>query len=818
MRKFMDYLPLVSFATILISTLLISYYSYQQEFKTNQLRASNLALQLSTSLEILSADRSRALRGLAENWPTGLANPTDWFNVRANEIRRMLPGIEEMILSDSSGRIIWSIQSKNRHLIATPIEKFLHSPFDFSKTKDFHSVVVSSRNTNYVALSMPVYIDHQPVWYLTILLDTRAVLYALTSDFKERQISLDVMDGDFPILSLGKIKHIYPYAEVEMNFAKRLWRLKTQSYEDTYRFPILILLIGFLLSIGAFLVLSGWFRREQQIKELHSLYQSAADASLDGVLLFVAFTNQANLSFVVISLNSVASELFKSIQPTPAETTLEAFCDYIGHKQLVTEGLKVYQEGEAFSVTIQTNLHNTSVSWLKIQLVRTEKGIALTLHDVSKEQELQQQIIFQAHHDQLTGLLNRYAFNQELHRLVIEESRFFLCYIDMDRFKQVNDSCGHVAGDELLRKVAQLLSSGLKANDLIARVGGDEFCLLLRDSTLTEVRSLLDRLLKIIADFRFHWNDQVFIVGASIGVLELDNSYQRDPIDIMKAADAGCYIAKTSGRNQYFIVDEKTPELNHIEQERYFMNVVRRALISHEFTLYAQPIIPLSTFGQSHIEILLRLKGDAGEDISPGIFIPLAERQGMMREIDQWVISKVFTELEQNPDYLIKLDKCAINISAVSLCDLGFLDWLVDKIKTCTIPGSKICFEITETAVITNLAHAQRFINELRQFGCRFSLDDFGVGMSSFGSLKSLDVDYVKIDGSFVRNMKHDNLDAALVKAMTDIIHSLHKQAIAEFVSDSETINMLKEFGVEYGQGFGLAIPKPLTEICGNTC
>lgn len=807
MRKFSDYLPFVSFATILSVTIIIAVYSYQQEFNTSKLRANNLAQQLSTSLEILSADRSRALRSIAENWPTGLANPIDWFNVRAKDIRRMLPGYADIILSDRKGRIIWALEQKNRQLIDTSLQNLLNSTFDF--THEFHSSALTLRSEQHVALSIPVYIDHKLAWYLTALIDTRAVLYALTSDFEERKISLDVTDGYSKILALGKIKSNYPYAEIKVSFAKRDWLLKTQSYEETYRLPYLIAFTGFLLAIAVYLALSGWLRRELQIKELQSLYQSAADASLDSVLLFVVTSSVTKPRFTVISLNKVAAELFHQINPIPSHTSLTTLSHHIGHPELEDLGLKVYQDGEPFSEIIQTPEHMSPVSWLKIQLVRTEKGVALTLHDVSKEQELQQKIVFQAHHDQLTGLLNRYAFSQELQRLVNEQSRSFLCYIDMDRFKQVNDSCGHVAGDELLRKVAQLLSSCLKQHDVLARVGGDEFCLVVRNKTLQQVKTLLDRLLKLIADFRFRWNDQVFIVGASIGVLELGAEYRRDPIDIMKAADAGCYIAKNAGRNQYFIVDDKTPEFNHIEQERYFMSVVRRALVNDEFTLYAQPIIPLARTGQIHIEILLRLKGDREEDISPGVFIPLAERQGMMRQIDQWVISKVLSELEHRPEYLTELDKCAINISAVSLCDLGFLLWLIDKLKTCSVPGSKLCFEITETAAITNLAHAQRFISELRQFGCRFSLDDFGVGMSSFGSLKTLDVDYVKIDGSFVRNMKRDSSDAALVKAMTDIVHSMKKEAIAEFVSDDETCILLKDFGVEYGQGFGLAMPKP---------
>lgn len=815
MRKLLNYIPLTSFILILGTSLLLSSYARVQEQEKGIIRSNNFAQQLATSLEILSADRTRALNNLVESWPMNLSDPREWFIQEANTVTRMLPGIADFILSDTNGEIKSVLNKKNKDLIGNSLNNL--GLIDFSVKDGISSAILTRNYNHYVTLSIPVKINDAYVWNVIALFDTREMLDALTSDFEERQINVDVMDNDQRIFSLGTITDDVPHGEFLSKFAKRNWKIRTQSHEGINNLPYVIVLLGIFLSVVSYSGLVAVLKREIKIKQLQSLYQSAADASLDGLLLFIVTKGLTKTKFKLFSLNNVASRMFKKITLVPHYTGMVSLSNHIGYSELEDSCLNVYQNGEPFSHIFRTHERMSPVSWLKIQIVKTESGVALTLHDVSREQDLQQKIAFHAHHDPLTGLLNRYAFSQELQRLSGKETTAFLCYLDLDRFKQVNDSCGHVAGDELLKNVAQLLSGSLRKKDLLARVGGDEFCLIIKDKTREQVEILLDRLLKLLSDFRFSWDEQTFIVGASIGVLELSDAYHLDTSDIIKAADAGCYVAKKAGRNQYFFVDDKTVEFRHVEKERYFMNVIRRALVDDKFNLYAQPIVPLSREEMLHIEILIRLRGEDNEEISPSVFIPLAERQGMMREIDQWVISRVLEELKNYPEYLNRLHKCAINISAVSLCDLSFLPWLVKKIVFSGVPGHKLCFEITETAAITNLSQAQRFISELRQLGCHFSLDDFGVGMSSFGSLKTLDVDYVKIDGSFVRNMKKDASDAALVKAMTDIVHSMKKEVIAEFVSDHDTCTLLKEFGVEYGQGFGLAMPMPWSTLSTNS-
>jgi diguanylate cyclase (GGDEF)-like protein len=379
----------------------------------------------------------------------------------------------------------------------------------------------------------------------------------------------------------------------------------------------------------------------------------------------------------------------------------------------------------------------------------------------------------------------------------------------MDQFKHINDSCGHLAGDELLRNVASLLSIDLHHADILARVGGDEFCLVLAGRNISAVSTHLQQLLSRIAAFRFSWDQQIFTIGASIGVVALGGE-QGSLTDLLKAADSGCYLAKNQGRNRYFIVDADGPELNHLQQQRQLLSLLHTALDEHRFELYAQPIVSLSVPPQGlHLEALLRLRDTDGAMVSPALFIPLAEQQGLMGLIDRWVIRRVLQQLAATPAQLPMLDKIAINLSGPSLSDPDLLPFIQQQLQLFAIPAAKICFEITETAAITNMAAANRFIDSLRQIGCKFALDDFGVGMSSFAYLKHLPVDYLKIDGSFVKAMTQNATDAVMVRAMADIARSMQIQTIAEFVPDEATCVLLRSIGVHYGQGYGLGHPAP---------
>ncbi|GAB3018715.1 putative bifunctional diguanylate cyclase/phosphodiesterase [Bowmanella dokdonensis] len=441
--------------------------------------------------------------------------------------------------------------------------------------------------------------------------------------------------------------------------------------------------------------------------------------------------------------------------------------------------------------------------------------------DVTADLALQQQVYHQANHDQLTGLYNRYAFDrllkEQLARAREQGKPSVLCYIDMDQFKLVNDSCGHQAGDELLRQVANLLSGNLQSADILARVGGDEFCLVFADTQVSEVLPKLNDMLNAIRSFRFIWQDKVFHIGASIGVAEI-NARTLSSTELIKAADHACYSAKNLGRNRYHVFDATDQQLNYQQNELEWVNDIQKALLEDRFELFYQTIEPLNQPGEGlHYEILVRMLGKEGEYLNPGVFIPVAERYGLMSKLDEWVFNHTIGALEAHPEHLDRLGKCAINLSGVTLGSEEFLDKIVLRLRHSMVPPEKICFEVTETAAVTNLASASRFINTLRELGCRFALDDFGAGMCSFTYLKNMAVDYVKIDGSFVRNMCRDRCDYATVKAIHEIASSMGKLTVAEFVSDLETRQALLELGIGYGQGFALGKPAPLQVLLGNT-
>ena len=487
------------------------------------------------------------------------------------------------------------------------------------------------------------------------------------------------------------------------------------------------------------------------------------------------------------------------------------------------------------------------------RLVAVE-GIA---RDVTKELALQEEVYFQANHDQLTGLFNRYAFDEKLREILndthrsnkqnasgknaklaeLEENNIVsragynevtflnmphaqhkqsvMCFIDMDRFKLVNDSCGHPAGDKLLKEISTIFRQYVNGQDLLARIGGDEFCIIFRNQSLVEVTKRLDKLLLAISNYRFVYDDKLFFVGASIGVIEINESTQSAEA-LIKAADNACYKAKHLGRNRYFVFHDNDSQMAIDDSENQVLHALHHALQNDGFELYSQAIMPLNVPNEDkaghlqHYEILLRLNAREGGLISPGLFIPLAERHGLMNKVDLWVVDNTLKTLESNPAHIDNVGKVAINLSGITLGDEMALHKITQRMQSTSVPAEKICFEITETTAVTNLSAAKHFISTLRDLGCSFALDDFGAGMSSFTYLKHLDVDYVKIDGSFVRNIVHDPIDHATVTAINNIAHSMGKQTVAEFVVDNATAGVLRELKVDFGQGFALDKPKPL--------
>lgn len=795
---------LLSFLLLFSSSALWSLQIRSTEIETSRLRAATLAEQLSTALTIVAADRTRALDALAGNWPLTNANQIDWFNVQGRSLMKMLPGIHDLWLYDQQQQLIWTIQQAPR-IAGYAVQSMIPSTA-------VNGHLTNNGNRALVVYQKQIFQGTKPQWRVVMLMDPRAIIAALTADWQERSVAFNVQVDDTQLFSSGAFDSEYPKVNLALSFAGGNWTLVAQSQEQEISSLEQLLLYGFIFSLCISAGLARWMQQRNEISALNLVYRSAADVSPDAMFIFKGVRSKHSEHFVLFSCNSAALRMSGHI--TKATAPAQLIGRLLGLDAFETLMIQVLEQKTPYFQLLNIKQHEQRV-WLKLQIVPMPDGVAVTLQDVSKEQQLQQKIMYQANHDQLTGLVNRYAFSQQLESALQQPEHCHLCYIDMDHFKVVNDTCGHLAGDELLKRTAGILKSVLLEHDVLARVGGDEFCMLLKGADLDAVKLRLKALFDRIAQFRFLWEEQAFSIGASIGVVSLDGSL-RDVQSALKAADAGCYLAKASGRNRYFIVGEQKSALDHLEEERNCLQLVRAALLNNGFELYAQPIVPLRTMELVQFEVLLRLFRPDGTPVSPGMFIPLAERQGMMKEIDLWVIARVLQQLERFDGSLDKIGKIAINISGTSLGDPLFLQQVKQLLLASSVSTSIICFEITETAAVSNLAQAQAFIAELRQLGCTFSLDDFGVGMSSFGYLRDMQVDYVKIDGSFVRNMQTNHTDAVMVKAISDIAHSLGKKTIAEFVSDDATGMMLRDMGVEYGQGFGLGKPIPILNALMN--
>lgn len=444
-------------------------------------------------------------------------------------------------------------------------------------------------------------------------------------------------------------------------------------------------------------------------------------------------------------------------------------------------------------------------------------GAVLVFRDVSASRNMARQLSWQASHDALTALVNRREFERRLESLIDTADQYArqhaLLYMDLDQFKIVNDTSGHNAGDELLRQLGALLNSRIRGSDTIARLGGDEFGVLLADCPLEKAMEVAETLRLSVAEFRFAWRDKTFAIGVSIGVVAIAGK-REDNADIMGVADAACYTAKDRGRNQVQ-ASPNSLELNQRRGEMLWVARINSALEEHRFRLHYQRIVPVhdDDTGAAHYEALLRMIDPDGNVVPPMSFIPAAERYNLMRALDRRVVGMAFEECRQRGHGAGVAPMISINLSGESLSDPVLLDFLKKQFVDYGVDPHTICFEVTETAAIANLERANTLIRELKCMGCRFSLDDFGSGMSSFGYLKNLPVDYLKIDGTFVRNMANDRTDAAMVEAINHIGHVMGIKTIAEWVEDQETLEALRRIGVDYVQGYLFGRPEPLTAI-----
>jgi len=447
--------------------------------------------------------------------------------------------------------------------------------------------------------------------------------------------------------------------------------------------------------------------------------------------------------------------------------------------------------------------------------------VLLVCEDITEARLLSEELSYQATHDMLTGLANRREFEKQLSRLLEacrnNGSEHVLLYLDLDQFKVVNDTCGHTAGDELLRQLGQVLGRKVRRGDIIARLGGDEFGVLIQHCDQQQGLRIAEELRNEIQEFRFGWEDKSFALGASIGLVAI-NAQSTNVPEIMSAADTACYAAKDTGRNRIQVYYDTDQEMSRRRGEMQWVSRINRALADNRFFLMCQKILPeKADAGEGvHLEMLIRMRDEEDNTVPPNAFLPAAERYNLAESIDRWVINTTLGWLQSRPPLIERIGLCCINISAASLGKEGFQQFIEAALKNSEVPPERLCFEITETAAISHLGNARRFMKTLGELGCRFALDDFGTGMSSFAYLKNLPVQYLKIDGAFVRDIVSDATDHAMVRSIHEIGHVMGKRTIAEFVENDEILAMLRKLGVDYVQGFGIEHPLTLEETTRN--
>jgi len=592
---------------------------------------------------------------------------------------------------------------------------------------------------------------------------------------------------------------------------------------------IAILLILWFLGIASLIVGAWIISRQVAVRQgmLQKLQRSEKrkSAILDTALDAIITIDQKDL---ILEFNPAAEKIFGYARE-----------EVIGKKMaelIVPESLRQqhYEGLQRHLLTSETTIIGTRIETTAMRSDGAEFPIELTitridqedaplftayLRDITINRQMAQQLLHQASHDYLTSLLNRHSFEQSLQRLLDNMSpgsRHCLMYLDLDRFKLINDSCGHAAGDELLRQLAVLLANETGENDILGRLGGDEFGLVVKDRTQEQALQVARRLLKGIQEFRFYWEDKIFSLGMSIGLVSISDAGQ-SVTNLLRLADAACYRAKEEGRNRIIVTSQFDGEiLQRRRGEIDWINSIESAFDQNRFVLYQQPIVRVEADpGEKPMgmEILLRMIDPDGNLVTPDKFLPPAERYNLISVIDRWVVRSTFLWLANHPERSTLPALTTINLSGASVADPLFLDFVLEQLQTPNLPPNSICLEITETVAITNLSKARRFITELHDAGCLFALDDFGSGMSSYGYLKDLPVDFLKIDGQFVQDMDKDPISLAMIKSINEIGQIMGKKTIAEFVGNREILELLRKTRVDYAQGFYLGEPAPLEDF-----
>jgi Amt family ammonium transporter len=555
--------------------------------------------------------------------------------------------------------------------------------------------------------------------------------------------------------------------------------------------------------------------RNQARTTLASIGDGVITVNMHGVITYL--NNKAMRLFSTNEKEAVGQDFSRMVKLLDggeewAIESLIAQCRASKPNHVVNEQLSLLVgEGETLQFQASaTRIYNQNIE---------ADGVVIVLRDITREYRLQEELHRQANHDSLTGLMNRSAFESHLEN-ALETARsrgreHILCFMDLDQFKVVNDTCGHVAGDELLRQLARLMRKHFRGSDVLARVGGDEFSAILIDCPLAQAMDRIDSLREEVQGHLFYWENQTFRISLSIGVSPV-NMYSENIVQLMSTADAACYSAKDAGRNRIIVYEKDSETTKHKLGEMQWVSRINNALDEGCLVLYAQPIVDIKSDDKLTVavEILVRMHCVDGELVPPGAFLPAAERYDLIERIDYWVIEEVMRLLAK---FKNNCPDCFINLSGGTLSHRRMTVLVKELLKKYEVRPDKITFEVTETVAIQNLSTAFRVIRELRDLGCRFALDDFGSGLSSFGYLKNLPIDYLKIDGMFIKDMNVDSLDKGMVEAIKTVADTMKLTTIAEFVESDEIIDELRRVGVGLGQGYGIARPKPFEDFMSKT-
>jgi diguanylate cyclase (GGDEF)-like protein/PAS domain S-box-containing protein len=544
---------------------------------------------------------------------------------------------------------------------------------------------------------------------------------------------------------------------------------------------------------------------------LNSLAEAIIATDKDGRITYM---NPAAEQLTGSAADAAAGKLLEEIVSLVDETDRRLLSDPV--HQALTSGAAVNLSRRALMLS-RGNGSERSIE-LSASPIRNSArelvGAVVMLHDVTEMRGLTRQMSYQAAHDALTGLVNRREFERRLEEAVESghrgDGQHVLAYLDLDHFKLVNDTSGHLAGDSMLREVAKLLRDAVRDSDTVGRIGGDEFGILLVGCPLDKARQIADDVTRAVGDHRFVWRDKIYNIGASIGLVEISRESGMLE-ELLAAADTACYVAKKQGSGRVVVYSARDEALARHTGEIQWLQRLQSALKENRFQLYYQVIVPThGDDGGPAMEVLVRLQDESGHDLLPAEFMRAAERYRLMGLVDRWVVQTTLAALGRGAIVVEARRSVAINISGQTLGDAQFLEFVVECLDSTGVTPGQVCFEIAESAVIANLDHARRFVGVLHGMGCQFALDDFGSGVGSFSNLKTLPLDYLKIDGSFIRNLARDSVNQAMVTAMIKLARTLNFKVIAEQVEDSAAEEAARRMGVDYLQGYAIGRPQPL--------